>query len=245
MAPAIGGSSSPSGKPPTPWPVHSLYYSLPVCLHICCVLNVFLVEVRVLPTATSRFDTIRNNVHNFLTNSLTHIYLPSVIQGWEEVPLLASSVSRISASESPCPSPSLSIEQISFQIHVYQPSDSDAFEELAGGNSSGDGEEVMAASVCELPSLAWEGLWESLIYADDIKSRLLDYIYATVVFSDANVDCKYHSLVIWILTKCFMQSMSYRGIVLSCFMVPRAQAKLPCVGPLLKNYRYVFLTGTF
>lgn len=73
---------------------------------------------------------------------------------------------------------------------MYQPSDSDAFEELASGNGRGDGEEVMAASVCELPSLGWEGLWESLIYSDDIKSKLLDYIYATVVFSDADVDCK-------------------------------------------------------
>lgn len=76
------------------------------------------------------------------------------------------------------------------QIHVYQPSDGDTFEELASGGGRGDGEEIMAASVCELPSLAWEGLWESLIYSDNTKSKLLDYIYATVVFSDANVDCK-------------------------------------------------------
>ena len=47
----------------------------------------------------------------------------------------------------------------------------------------------MAATVCELPSIGWEGLWESLIYEDDVKTRLLDYIYATVVFSDADVDC--------------------------------------------------------
>ena len=114
-----------------------------------------------------------------------------MLQGWEDVPQLSSSVERIAASESPCPSPSLPIEQISLQIHVYQPSDSDAFDELATGNSRGEGsEEVMAASVCELPSLNWEGLWESLIYSDGIKSKLLDYIYATVVFSDADVDCE-------------------------------------------------------
>ncbi|KAL6306645.1 P-loop containing nucleoside triphosphate hydrolase protein [Sparassis latifolia] len=155
-------------KPLTIWPVH--------------------IEVRILPSATSRFDTIRNTVHTYLTSSLSHIYLPSTIQGWEDVPLLASSVSRIVASESPCPSASLPIEQTALQIHVYQPSDAAAFEELANGGSRGDGEEVMAATVCELPSLSWEGLWESLIYSDDIKSRLLDYIYATVVFSDADVD---------------------------------------------------------
>lgn len=152
-------------------------------------LTLCLVEVRVASTATSRFDTIRNAVHNYITSSLSHIYMPSVITGWEDVPLLASSVSHIAASESSCPSTSLPIERIAPQIHVYQPSETDAFEELASGSGRGDSEEMMAASVCELPALAWEGLWESLIYSDDIKSKLLDYIYATVVFSDANVDC--------------------------------------------------------
>ena len=138
--------------------------------------------------ATARFDTIRNSVNQYIRTSFSHIYLPSVLQGWEDVSLLANSVERIAASESSCPSTSLPIEQVALQIHIYQPTDSDAFDELATG-SRGEGEEVMAASVCELPSLNWEGLWESLIYADDIKNKLLDYIYATVVFSDADVDC--------------------------------------------------------
>ena len=29
---------------------------------------------------------------------------------------------------------------------------------------------------------------DSLIYTDDIKNRLLNYIYTTLLFSDANVD---------------------------------------------------------
>lgn len=149
------------------------------------------VEVRVKQTATARFDTIRNNVYQYILSSLSHIYLPSTLQGWEDIPLLATSVDRITACESSCPSPSLPIEQASLHIYVYQPSETDAFDELATGSGRGEGEEVMAASVCELPSLSWEGLWESLIYSDDIKSKLLDYIYATVVFSDADVDCEF------------------------------------------------------
>lgn len=31
----------------------------------------------------------------------------------------------------------------------------------------------------------------SLVYPDDIKPRLLNYIYATLVLSDAQVDCEY------------------------------------------------------
>lgn len=70
----------------------------------------------------------------------------------------------------------------------------------------------MAASVCELPSLSWEGLWESLIYSDDIKSKLLDYIYATVVFSDADVDCEFWIFVLWLSTLIRpTQSMWFRG----------------------------------
>lgn len=82
---------------------------------------------------------------------------------------------------------------MALNIHVYQPNDSDSFEEFSnsgGGVRDDEGDETMAASVCELPNRSWEGLWDSLIYADDIKMKLLDYIHATLVFSDANVDCK-------------------------------------------------------
>ncbi len=172
----------------TMWQVHGMYLDN---IHLLRNSIFPAVEVRVLPTATARFDTIRNAVQKYIASSFSHIYLPSTLQGWEDVPLLASSVDRILASESSCPSPSLPIEQICLQIHVYQPSGADAFEELATGSARSEGGEVMAASVCELPSLGWEGLWESLIFSDDIKSKLLDYIYATILFSDADVDCEF------------------------------------------------------
>lgn len=73
----------------------------------------------------------------------------------------------------------------------------------------------MAASVRELPSREMDGLWDryvvqseqctqlgrelkfaafSLIYPDDVKPRLLNYIYTTLLFSDANVD---FNIVTW------------------------------------------------
>ncbi|KAI0069027.1 P-loop containing nucleoside triphosphate hydrolase protein [Artomyces pyxidatus] len=145
------------------------------------------VEVRVSPSATARFDTLRNTVYNYITNSFETLCLPSTLDGWEDVPVLASSVERIVACESPCPISPLPISQAALQIHIYQPTEGDSSEEFSSG-PGGEGEEVMAASVCELPSRQWEGLWESLIFPDDTKSKLLDYIYATVLFSDANVD---------------------------------------------------------
>ena len=53
--------------------------------------------------------------------------------------------------------------------------------------------DTLAASICELPNRGWEGLWNSLIYSGDIKLKLLDYIHATLILSDANVDCGFHS----------------------------------------------------
>ena len=78
---------------------------------------------------------------------------------------------------------------MALQIHVYQPSETDSFEEYANASGSrDDDDDTMAASVYELPNRSWEGLWDSLIYADDIKLKLLNYIHATLVLSDANID---------------------------------------------------------
>ncbi|KAJ7095198.1 P-loop containing nucleoside triphosphate hydrolase protein [Mycena belliarum] len=152
------------------------------------------IEVRLRPRATARFETIRGRIYDWV-HSFDRLNLSSTLEGWEDIPELASSVERVVVSESACPSHSLHISEMLLQIHVYQPSDTDSFEEFT--NSTGtreDDDETMAASVCELPNRGWEGLWDSLIYADDIKMKLLDYIHATLVFSDANVD---FNLVSW------------------------------------------------
>ncbi|KAI9448287.1 thyroid receptor-interacting protein 13 [Lactarius indigo] len=134
------------------------------------------IEVRLSPSSTARFDTIRNAVHQYISKSFETIALPSKLDGWEHVPVLASSVEQITACESSSPASHLPVAQASLQIHGFST------------GPSGDGEEISAASVCELPSRQWEGLWDSLIFPDETKSRLLDYIYATVLFSDAGVD---------------------------------------------------------
>ncbi|KAF9649616.1 AAA-domain-containing protein [Thelephora ganbajun] len=145
------------------------------------------IEVRLSRNSTARFDSIRQAVHEFITTSFGAVIWPSTaIDGWETIPKLETSVERIYASESSCPNRSIPISQANLQIHVFQPYPDDTYDECTGG---GDGEEeVVSATVCEMPSRSLEGLWESLIYADGTKSKLLDYIYATISLSDADVD---------------------------------------------------------
>ncbi|EIM88236.1 thyroid receptor-interacting protein 13 [Stereum hirsutum FP-91666 SS1] len=151
------------------------------------------IEVRLKPDVVTRFDTIRNAANTYITSSYSTLTFPTTLEGWQDNSVLSSSVDRIIACESPCPSTSLPIEQIALQIHVYQYSENDTPEEYSNAGGA-EGEEVMAATVCELPSKMWDGLWDSLIFSDDTKSRLLDYIYATVLFSDADVD---FNIVTW------------------------------------------------
>lgn len=152
------------------------------------------VEVRLQPRASGRFDSIRKNVQTYL-NSISRIAIPSKVTGWQDVPDLALAVDQIQVCESRCPLTVLNVSDALLQIHVYQPSDSDAFDEFTSGGSPSDGEDdTMSATVCELPNKSWEGLWDSLIYSDDVKMKLLDYIHATFTLSDANVD---FNLISW------------------------------------------------
>ena len=151
------------------------------------------VEVRLTRNATARFNFVRQAVHDFITTSFGAVIFPSkAIEGWETNPVLESSVERIYASEFPCPDRSIQVSQADLHIHVFQPYPDDTYDEMTGG---GDGEEeVVSATVTEMPSRSLEGLWESLIYSDGVKAKLLDYIYATILFSDADVDCKDYSI---------------------------------------------------
>ena len=203
------------------------------------------VEVRLSPKATARFDTIRKHVNSFLLSSFTKISLPSTLEGWEELPVLGSSVERIVACESPCPSDVLPIEEIALHIHVYQPSTNEAFEEFSNGSRAGDEEEVIAANIYELPNRSMEGLWDSLIYAENIKMKLLDYIYATLILSDANVDCAFLPPLLKYKTAPLIisQSILYLGIVLFCFTGLLEREKPPFAVRWHRNSPYVSQIG--
>ncbi|KAF9534424.1 P-loop containing nucleoside triphosphate hydrolase protein [Crepidotus variabilis] len=152
------------------------------------------VEVRLKLRSSARYETIKNAVYAHVTSYET-LYIPSTLEGWKDVPELADAVERIIVCESACPKSSLPVQEMAIQVHVYQPTDGDAFEEYGNnGGQQGEEDETMAATMCELPNQQYEGLWDSLIYADNVKMKLLDYIQATLILSDANID---YNLVSW------------------------------------------------
>lgn len=80
-------------------------------------------------------------------------------------------------------------------IHVYRPSKqyiidsfSAAEEQEDDGEGAGEDNDVMAATVAHLPTASLEGVWDNLIYEDNVKLRLLNYINSTQLFGDRSVD---------------------------------------------------------
>ena len=91
------------------------------------VADCVVVEVRVVPNASVRLDTVRNAVHAFISSSYETLFLPSTLEGWQDVPLLHSTIHRIRACESPCPTSPLPITRAALQVHVYQPNEAESF----------------------------------------------------------------------------------------------------------------------
>lgn len=78
---------------------------------------------------------------------------------------------------------------VQLEVHIYQPCPDDNVDEFGVGDASDGGtDNSVAATLTELPSQGLDGVWSSLVYGDDVKWRLLRYIYSTLLFSDANVD---------------------------------------------------------
>jgi len=61
-----------------------------------------------------------------------------------------------------------------------------------GGHDDGcidmEGEEIKAAHQLILPSKELHGIWDNLIYGDDVKEKLLRYVFTAMKLSDCGVD---------------------------------------------------------
>ncbi|KAG7530943.1 hypothetical protein FFLO_04671 [Filobasidium floriforme] len=148
------------------------------------------VEVRLNPYQALQTPQIRSIVRQYISENFERAEPGAEVEGWEEVEVLRGCAERIVFAESTLPDPFPLLSEVKLVVHVYQPSNHTGIQEFAAttGDEDDDEDNVMAATVQELPSRSLDGLWESLIYTEDIKPRLLNYIYTTLLFSDADVD---------------------------------------------------------
>lgn len=157
------------------------------------------IEVRLRPNSTASDEQVRVETTSLLTTKFTSLQGETELRDWTSSPFLSSNVDRIRiaeiASSSTSASSSIFIADANLQIHVYQPSSTDIIDEFSAADPNADDpDETTAASVSELPNRTLDGVWDTLVYSDNIKPKLLNYIYTTLLFSDASVD---FNLVSW------------------------------------------------
>ncbi|KAI8604789.1 pachytene checkpoint protein 2 [Dissophora ornata] len=80
-----------------------------------------------------------------------------------------------------------SIHEVDLSVHVYQLHKEGAVEEHAETGPDGE-ESVMMAHHWTLPCEDFEGIWDSLIYDDQIQTKLLEYVRTAILFSNKNVN---------------------------------------------------------
>jgi hypothetical protein len=156
------------------------------------------VEARLKASSTIRHDTIRRLLYAFITSSYTSLIVSTTLYEWSEVPVLSTHLSSVRVAECSLASSSVvALDSVQIQLHVYQVADT-ADEEFSVDPDDNEDEHVyggkaarditVAASVAELPNAKFEGLWDNLIYEEDIKGKLLRYIYSTVEFGERDID---------------------------------------------------------
>ena len=138
------------------------------------------IEVALLPSSAARPESLHDAVL-----ALVRAVGSTLVEGQEldfgGDPLLRNHVRHIRLFE---------VEAVGAapSVHVHA-----LFDEEAAEEDAGDGESV-AFQLWTLPALEFDGLWESLVYDEEVQPRLLRYVSTAMRFSAAGVD---HRLISW------------------------------------------------
>ncbi|XP_053401718.1 pachytene checkpoint protein 2 homolog isoform X1 [Mercenaria mercenaria] len=100
----------------------------------------------------------------------------------QHVDKIAISDTKLSQHES------IDLSVATLHYHVFQ------LQEGGPGMEELEDEDLAAASHWILPSRDFDGMWESLVFDEDIKTKLLNYAATTLLFTDKNVD---HNIISW------------------------------------------------
>ncbi|ESO90881.1 hypothetical protein LOTGIDRAFT_122594, partial [Lottia gigantea] len=133
--------------------------------------------------STARTALIKQSVRGLLEKKKVE-YGDFKLDQFED-PFLASNVKSISLTDSDMScseQKAIDLCEGNLSLHVYQ------LHEDGPGQEELDEEEMSAASHWLLPSSDFDGLWDNLVFDEDIKGRLLNYATTTMLFSDKKVD---------------------------------------------------------
>ncbi|XP_052269478.1 pachytene checkpoint protein 2 homolog isoform X2 [Dreissena polymorpha] len=143
--------------------------------------NIYHVEICRDPHSTARNEEILAHVDIFfrgrvLTTRDLHIteFDDKFLQ--QHVSKIEVSDIKLSQQETICTADCI------FRYHIYQ------LHEDGPGTEELDDEDLAAANHWILPSREFHGLWESLVFDEDIKTKLLSYASTTLLFTDKQVD---------------------------------------------------------
>ncbi|XP_055855805.1 pachytene checkpoint protein 2 homolog [Episyrphus balteatus] len=149
--------------------------------------NVLHVEIKLKPGNT-RIETIENQLKSelncFFENNKNYLSESEIIVNEQHGPNIQMHVKSISIDGNSFST----INPPPIVYHIYRPHTRNVEVEMFQDNQEEGGEEVPASNHWLLPSHSFDGLWENLIYEDNLKENLLKFAESSLVFSAHNVN---------------------------------------------------------
>ncbi|CAG8613109.1 7764_t:CDS:10 [Ambispora gerdemannii] len=146
-------------------------------LHVECCLKT---------QSTAEYEEIQESVEKFLREFKSSVLCYSEITDFYDIPLLGEHLENMKVAEAGGSSDDSEaiyiLDDVNLDIHVYQLEEDEAVDEFQ------EEENVLAANHWELPSRALEGLWDNLIFDNNVKTRLIEYVTTTMLFSDRDIN---------------------------------------------------------
>ncbi|KNC98937.1 uncharacterized protein SPPG_05899 [Spizellomyces punctatus DAOM BR117] len=145
------------------------------------------IEVCLAPHSTARYDFTRRHVQDFLLTTYPSVVVHTTLSkdDFQDVDFLRINVEWIRVCEVHGAQDQTEVQALSsiiLSIHVFQLNEEEGVDEIS------EEENVVTSNHWILPAKGLHGLWESLIYDNNIQLNLLDYVYTSMLFGDNGVD---------------------------------------------------------
>ncbi|TPX61011.1 hypothetical protein SpCBS45565_g07352 [Spizellomyces sp. 'palustris'] len=165
------------------------------------------IEVCLAPHSTARYDFTRRHVQDFLLTTYPSVVVNTTLSkdDFQDVEFLRINVEWIRVCEvhggsaywysaglvelrvhkplgARDQTEVQALSNITLSIHVFQLNEEEGIDEIS------EEENVVTSNHWILPAKGLHGLWESLIYDNNIQLNLLDYVYTSMLFGDKGID---------------------------------------------------------